>query len=75
MKAIKVTVDNGRITADEPLDMYGRCEAILVIPDPDPWDALIRDPRPRPELANASQEALEEYLQGRTTDLDPDNMP
>jgi hypothetical protein len=75
MKAIKVVVDNGRITPNEPLDIGGRFEAILVLPDPDPWDAVTRDPRPRPELANASQEALEEYLQGRTTVLDPDKMP
>ena len=75
MKAIKVTVENGRIVPDEPLDTCGRCEAILVLSDPDPWDAIINDPRPRPELAKASQEALEDYLQGRTTVLDPDNMP
>ena len=75
MKAIRVVIDNGRIVPDEPLDISGRCEAILVLSDPDPWDAIINDPRPRPELAKASREALEEYLQGRTTVLDPDNMP
>ncbi len=41
----------------------------------DPWDEIIQDPRPRPELDKAAQEALEDYLQGRTTPLDPDNMP
>lgn len=75
MKAIKVMVDNGRIEPDEPLDISGRYEAILVLPDADPWEAIIHDPRPRPELAKASQEAMDDYLHGRTTELDPDNMP
>jgi len=75
MKAIKVVVENGQIVPDEPLEICGRCEAILVVPDPDPWDALIHDPRPRPELEKASREALEDYIEGRTTVLDPDNMP
>ncbi|MBU4400814.1 MAG: hypothetical protein KKE86_15980 [Planctomycetes bacterium] len=43
--------------------------------EPDPWDKIIQDPSPRPELDKAAQEALEDYLQGRTTPLDPDNMP
>jgi hypothetical protein len=74
MKAIRVTIDNGRITPDEPLDLSRRCDAILVVLDPDPWDTLIEDPRPRPELEKASREAMEDYLQGRTTPLDPDKM-
>jgi len=74
MKAIRVVVDNGQITPDEPLDICGRCEAILVMPDPDPWDVLIHDPRPRPELVKARQEAERDFLEGRTTPLDPDTM-
>lgn len=73
MKAIKVFVDNGQIVPEEPLDA-GRHDAILVMLDPDPWDELLDDPRPRPELTKAAQEALEDYLGGRTTPLDPDTM-
>jgi hypothetical protein len=69
MKAIKVIVDNGRIVPDEPLNICGRHEAILVLPDPDPWDEIVQDSRPRPELAKASLEAEEDYLRGQTTIL------
>jgi hypothetical protein len=74
MKAIRVFVDNGQIMPEEPLDA-GRHDAILVMLDPDPWERLIDDPRPRPELTKAGQEALDEHLRGMTTPLDPDSMP
>lgn len=75
MKAIRVTINNGQIVPSEPLDVCGQCEAILVLADPDPWNAIVADSRPRSGLTEASQDALEEYLQGRTSVLDPDNMP
>ena len=74
MKAIKAVIDNGQITPEEPFDMGGRHDAIVVVLDVDPWDAILQDPRPRPELVKAGEEALQDYLQGRTTPLDPDKM-
>jgi hypothetical protein len=75
MQAIKAVVENGNVVLTEPLAVEGRFEAIVIVLDPDPWDALIHDPRPRPELLKASREALEEYLQGETTPIDPVAMP
>ena len=75
MQAIRAVVEDGNVLLDEPLDVKGRFEAIVVVLDPDPWDAIINDPRPRPELVKAGEEALKEFEEGKTTPLDPDNMP
>jgi hypothetical protein len=75
MKAIRAVVENGQIVPEEPSDLSGRHDAIVVVFDTDPWDAILQDPRPRPELTKAGEEALQEHLQGLTTPLDPDNMP
>ena len=74
MQAIKAVVQDGNVVLDGPLPLQGRYEAILVLLDPDPWDAILNDPRPRPELAKASQAALEEYLSGNTKVIDLDLM-
>ena len=73
MKAIKVLVDDGRIVPEEPLES-GRHEAILVMLDPDPWEQIIDDPRPRPALNRAGGEAMDDFFAGKTTPLDPDKM-
>ena len=75
MKAIKAVIDNGQITPEEPFDANGRHDAIVVVLDVDPWDAILQDPRPRPELDRLAEEAHQEYLQGKTTPIDPDTMP
>ncbi|MGD0898528.1 MAG: hypothetical protein ABR915_11875 [Thermoguttaceae bacterium] len=75
MQAVKAIVEDGNVTLQEPLSVKGRVEAILVVLDAEPWDALIRDSRPRPELTGASREALEEFLSGQATPLNPDAMP
>jgi hypothetical protein len=74
MQAIKAVVQDGNVVLDGPLPLQGRYEAILVLLDPDPWDAILNDPRPRPELAKASQAALEEFLSGKTKVIDLDLM-
>ncbi len=74
MQAVKAIVENGSVTLQEPLEARGRVEAILVVLDAEPWDALLRDTRARPELSRASREALEEFLGGQATPLDPDAM-
>ena len=75
MKAIKAVIDNGQITPEEPFDAIGRYDAIVVVLNVDPWDAILQDPRPRPELDRLAEEAHQEYLQGKTTPIDPDTMP
>ena len=39
------------------MTMTGRYDAIVVVLDVDPWDAILNDPRPRPELVKAGEEA------------------
>ena len=68
-------IENGKIFPDETLDMEGRHDAIVVVLDADPWDAILSDPRPRAQLDALAEEAHQEYLLGKTTPLDPDAMP
>jgi hypothetical protein len=75
MQAIKATVQDGLVILDERVDLKGRFDAVLVVLDPDPWESLMQDTRPRPELIKARQEALQEKADGKTTPLDPDKMP
>jgi hypothetical protein len=75
VKAIKAVIDNGQIVPAEPLEMVGRYDAVVVVLDADPWDAILSDPRPLPKLVEASEQALQEHLRGLSTPLDPDNMP
>jgi hypothetical protein len=74
MKAIKAVIDNGQVVPEEPFDVIGRHDAIVIVLDVDPWDAILKDPRPRPELDKLAEEAHLEYLQGKTTPIDPDKM-
>jgi hypothetical protein len=75
MRALRVVVEDGSVILEEPLDVKGRYEGILVVLDPDPWDPLMHDPRPRLELAGAREEAHREFAEGKTMPLDPDKMP
>jgi hypothetical protein len=74
VKAVKAIVEDGSVTLQEPLNIKGPVDAIVVVLDAEPWDALIQDPRPRPGLTEAGRESLEDYLHGRTTPLDPEAM-
>ena len=74
MRAVKATIIDGNVSLDQPVDIKGPVEAIVVVLDPDPWEALIRDPRPRPALVQASNEALAEFLAGQATPLHPDDL-
>jgi hypothetical protein len=75
MQAIRATVQDGLVILDEQVDLKGRFDAVLVVLDPDPWEAILQDTRPRAELIKARQEALKELADGTTTPLDPDKMP
>jgi len=75
MRAVRATLENGKVILHEPFDDKGRFDAIVVVLERDPWDAIINDPRPRPTLITAGEEAHRKFLEGKTTPLDPDNMP
>lgn len=66
MKAIKAVVQNGRVKLDEPLQDKGRYDAVLVLMDPDPWESILHDPRPRKHLVAARQKALADFAAGKT---------
>jgi hypothetical protein len=74
MHAVKATIRDGNVTLDQPVDIKGPAEAIVIVLDPDPWQGLINDPRPRLALSKASNEALEEFLSGNTTPLNLENL-
>ena len=74
MHAVKATIKDGNVTLERPVDIKGPVEAIVVVLDPDPWQALINDPRPRPALSKASNEALEEFLSGQAAPLDAEDL-
>ncbi len=74
MHAVKATIKDGNVTLEQPVDIKGPVEAIVIVLNPDPWNALICDPRPRPALSIASNEALEEFLSGQAAPLDPENL-
>ncbi len=74
MRAVRAVIENGRVVPVEPLDVTGRRDAIVILLDRNPWDAILDDPRPRPALEKAAEEAHQEYVHGRTMPLDPDTM-
>jgi hypothetical protein len=75
MQAFKATYQDGHVTLNEKINLKGRFDAVLVLLDPDPWETLLNDPRPRTELTKDGQEAIQEYERGNTTPVDPDRMP
>lgn len=74
MQAVKATIKDGNVTLEQPVDIKGPADAIVVVLDPDPWNDLICDPRPRQALSKASNEALEEFLSGQAAPLDLENL-
>jgi len=71
MKSIRAIFENGQVRLLEPVDVAGPVEGVLVLPDPDPWDELIRDPSPRPGLAKEADEVLQRHHGGQSKPLDP----
>jgi hypothetical protein len=72
MKAIKAIYENGEIKLAEPAPDPGPVEVLVVFPEPsdDPWQAILNDASPRPALAHAVQEVLDEIAQGKTETMD-----
>ena len=63
MKAIKAVINHGQIVPEEPFDVNGSYDAIVVVLDVDPGRHPT-DPRPRPELDRLAGRH-QEYLQGK----------
>lgn len=74
MEAISAVVENGRVILSKPIRKRKRCDAILVLLDSDPWRHILDDPRPRPKLIRARQQALAEFAAGRVKPIDPGRM-
>ena len=74
MRAVRATVEDGKVTLSEPIEGEGKFDAIVVLLDADPWDAIVADPRSRKGLQRAREEALADFAAGKTTPIDPDNM-
>lgn len=74
MKTDRVVYDEGRVALLEPVDIKGRVEGVLVLPDPDPWEDILQDPTPRPSLSEAADKALRDFRLGRTRLLDPETL-
>ena len=75
MKAIRAVVRNGSVVLEAPFRKRGEFEAVVVVLDPDPWDSIVKDRRPRPNLTKARKEALAAFEAGKTVPLDPDATP
>jgi hypothetical protein len=74
MKAIKAVIEHGQIVPETPSEMSNRHDAIAVVLDADPWEAIVEDARPRPELTKARQQTEADFLAGKTTPLDLDAL-
>ena len=71
MRAIKATYENGKIKLAEKPTETGPMEVLVVFPEPtsDPWQQILNDPAPRPELAKWAKEVRKEIAQGKAKRL------
>jgi hypothetical protein len=65
MYAIHAVIQDGNVVLEKPLQTRGRFEAVLLVLDTKPWEAVIYDPDACPEPARASREAYEEFSDRR----------
>src|SRR6266478_1732284 len=61
MKAVKATYENGRVTLSESPPATGPIEVLVVFPEQadDPWERILADRSPRPELSIGSGDFIE----------------
>jgi hypothetical protein len=71
VKAIKAQFEGGQIKLSEPAPDAGPVEVLVVFPEPadDPWEAILGDPVPRPELLKAAAEIRAEIAAGQSRPL------
>jgi hypothetical protein len=76
MKAIKARFDKGQIQLAEPAPEEGPIDVLIVFPEleDDPWERILNDPRPRPELEKWVAEVKAEIAAGKAVPLDLDQL-
>jgi len=78
MIAVRARYENGQVTLLDPVDSNGDgpLEGLLVLParEVDPWDRIINDPTPSPELSRLEDEALALHRAGKSEPLNPDDL-
>ena len=65
MRAVNGTFDGKKVTLAEAVQISGPVEVVVVFPEPDPWDAIVRDKSPRPSLSALGDEVLADLKEGR----------
>ncbi|HTI50491.1 MAG TPA: hypothetical protein VL475_06050 [Planctomycetaceae bacterium] len=76
MKAIKAQFEGGQIKLSEPAPDAGPVEVLVVFPEAadDPWETILKDPAPRPELVKAAAEIRAEIAAGQSQPLKLDDL-
>jgi hypothetical protein len=76
MKAVKAIYEKGKIKLAEQPAEQGPMEVLVVFPEPadDPWEAVLNDPTPRPELAKWVKEVKKEIARGKAKPLNLNDL-
>lgn len=75
MKAVRAKYENGQVVlAEAPPVSTGPVEVLVVFPEEDPWQAILDDSTPRPELARWVAEVKHEVKSGRASALSTDSL-
>jgi hypothetical protein len=76
MKTIKAQFEKGQIQLSEPAPEEGPIEVLIVFPEveDDPWERIIHDPTPRPELEKWVAEVQAEIAAGKAVPLDLNDL-
>ncbi len=74
MRTVKAVYDHGKVTLLEPVEIDGPVEGVLVLPDLEAWDEIIRDPSSRPGLSQKADDVLKRFHSGETQPLDPSKL-
>jgi hypothetical protein len=71
MKAIKGIYEKGKIKLAEKPAEKGSLEVLVVFPEPDddPWEQILKEPKPRPAFTKWIEEVEEEIAKGKTKPL------
>ncbi len=76
MKAIKATYHKGKVKLAEKPAEPGPVEVLVVFPEPDddPWEAILKEKKPRPALERLANEVRKEIARGRAKPMDFDQL-
>lgn len=76
MKAVKAKYENGSIKFAEPPPAGGPTDVLVVFPEPadEPWQKILDDTSPRPELSRWIAEVEAEIAAGSAKPLDQSQL-